>query len=261
MTEPSVSLGWAFLVARGRRAGYRSVLVPDFLVESNEYGILGEMVGGDSSSSGLPRIESFSAPAIGAITVAYQTERLTYGDLNEESLPADSTAAGHATDDLITDEHGRPLDLLYGFACRASTIRATHEADLLAARAEALPAYQRFLADEKGFTLEISKPFALHSVTSGPEAPSQRIPPSRDTVRPPRPPSVRPPAAAAARSLRARRGPRLDIIIGVLMAVIVLAIVWIVILRPPSPVTDDLEEQELGTELDSPAPTPPARPR
>jgi len=47
VAEQSVSRGWAFLVARGRRKGYRSVLVPDFLAESNEYGILGETVGGD----------------------------------------------------------------------------------------------------------------------------------------------------------------------------------------------------------------------
>lgn len=150
MTEQSVSRDWAFLVARGRRKGYRSVLVPDFLAESDEYGILGETVGGDFPAAGSPRIESVSAPMTGAITLAYQTQRLTYADLDEDRLPTNNTALSHATDDLITDEHGRPLDLLYGFVCRTPRIRETHEADLIAARAEALRAYRRFLADETG---------------------------------------------------------------------------------------------------------------
>lgn len=47
MAAQPVSRGWAFIVARGRRQGYRSVLVPDFLAESKEYGVLGETVGGD----------------------------------------------------------------------------------------------------------------------------------------------------------------------------------------------------------------------
>lgn len=211
MTEQSVSRGWAFLVARGRRKGYRSVLVPDFLAESNEYGILGETVGGDFPAAGSPRIESVSAPMTGAITLAYQTQRLTYADLDEDRLPTNSTALSHATDDLITDEHGRPLDLLYGFVCRTPRIRETHEADLIAARAEALRAYRCFLADETGFTLEISKPFVLRSVASGPEEPGREIPPPRTATQPPHSSSECPPIAAA-HPLPARNRSRLNLI-------------------------------------------------
>ena len=168
----------------------------------------------------------------GTITLAYQTQRLTYADLDEERLLANSAASSHATDDLITDEHGRPLDLLYGFVCRVPSIRETHEADLTAARAEALRAYRRFLADETGFTLEISEPFVLRSVTSGPEKPSREIPPHRPTTRPPRPISERPPVATAAHPLPARRRFGLNPIIVALVVVIVSAIVWIVILLP-----------------------------
>ncbi len=232
MAEQTVSRGWTFLVARGRRKGYRSVLVPDFLTESNEYGILGETVGGDFPPSGSPRIESVSAPVAGVITLVYQTCRLTYADLDEERSPENSTASNHATDDLITDEHGRPLDLLYGFVCRAPRIRETNEADLIAARTEALHVYRRFLADETGFTLELSKPFVLRSVTSGPEKPSREIPTPRTTTQPSRPPNESPPGAAAAHPLPSRRRSRLNPIIVAVMVVIASAIFWIVILLP-----------------------------
>lgn len=182
----------------------------------------------------------------GAITLVYQTQRLTYADLDDERSPADNAASSHATGDLITDEHGRPLDLLYGFVCRASGIRETREADFIAVRAEALRAYRRFLADETGFTLEISTSFALRSVTSGPEEPGRAIPPPRTTTRPP---SGRPAAATAAHSLPTRRRSGLNPIIVAVMVVIVSAIVWVVILRPErGPVTEvNVEEPEPGT--------------
>ncbi|MEN3306956.1 MAG: hypothetical protein V7603_3158 [Micromonosporaceae bacterium] len=161
--------GWAFLVARGRRRGYRSILVPDFLVESNEYGMLTESVRGDVDPAGAPRIQQITARSAGRLALAYRTWRMTGADL-------DPGGGGEPP----TDMHGRPLDLLYGFVSRAAAIREASEADLRSARAEALRAYRRFLADEAAFTVQPSRAFALHSVLDGAVAAAPRPgPPSR----------------------------------------------------------------------------------
>ena len=52
--------GWNFLVARGRQKGYQTLLAPDFLAESNEYGGLGELTGGDVEP---PRPERSRSPS------------------------------------------------------------------------------------------------------------------------------------------------------------------------------------------------------
>jgi hypothetical protein len=150
--------GWAFLVARGRRKGYRSLLVPDFLAESNEYGVLSQMTGADAPVGGAPTIARVHGLAAGDVVLTYQTQRLTYGDVGISS--------DHRPEEPLTDEFGRPLDLLYGFVCRAAGLSTVDDADFLTARAEAIRTYQRFLADESGFELETSKPFVLRSVPS-----------------------------------------------------------------------------------------------
>jgi hypothetical protein len=150
--------GWAFLVARGRHHGYRSILVPDFIAENRENGYLTENVRSVADGSDRRRIEQIVAPASGQMTLAYHTHRVTHGDLDV----ADGDAG-----DLVTDEHGRPLDLLYGFAARGQLFDEADEADLRAAKDEALPAYRRFLADEAGFGTETSQAFSLRSVAIG----------------------------------------------------------------------------------------------
>ena len=241
MTAPSVALGWAFLIARGRRTGYRSILVPGFLVESNAYGVLGDIVGGDSPPSGSPRVVSAMVPAVGAITLAYQSQRLGHADLKAQPSPPEDTAVGDGADDPITDEHGRPLELLYGFVCRAPSLRATHEADLLRARAEALGAYRRFLADETDFSVAVSEPFTLQSVTADLDELHQPLPSPRDVAGPPRPPR----GPARTQSLPARRRLRMDPIIVALVVVIASGIVWIALSVGPD--TDvDVEEPESG---------------
>lgn len=43
--EDGRTSGWLFLYARGRKRGYRILLAPDFLIEQEEHGWLGEQVG------------------------------------------------------------------------------------------------------------------------------------------------------------------------------------------------------------------------
>jgi hypothetical protein len=194
--QPAEPRGWAFLVARGRRRGYQSILVPDFLAQSNEHGVLAESVHRQAPSSDAPRIEHLASPTAGPFAVVYRTQRLRYADLDQRPSPADYEAEHHNPDDLVTDEHGRPLDLLYGFVSQV-TVREADEADLLAARDEALHVYRRFLTDETGFTLATSKPFLLRSRTGRPKPAIKAAPPP---VAPPgmSPPGWSQPAGSAA---------------------------------------------------------------
>jgi len=209
-----MTTGWAFLVARGRHLGYRSILVPDFIAENRENGYLTENVRGAADGSELRRIEQIAAPVSGRMTLVYLTHRITPGDLD----PADRSSGD--ANGLVTDEHGRPLDLLCGFATRGQVIDDLDDADLRAAKDEALPAYRRFLADEAGFSPETSEAFPLRSVAT---RPAERF--------------DRPVTPSATRSVArpALTGARLwTVLIGVIGIAIVATLgkLW---LAPPSP--------------------------
>jgi hypothetical protein len=213
--------GWAFLVARGRRLGYRAILVPDFIAENRENGYLTENVRGAVDGSDRPRVEKIVAPASGQMVLAYRTHRVTHGDLDDTG---DRDAGG-----LVTDEHGRPLDILYGLATRDQMIDALDEADLHVAKTEALPAYRRFLAGEAGFSSETSEAFPLRSVATGR---------TKTAVRPAVPSAVRPAVATAVRP--AVSGSRLwTIVIGVLTVAIVATLVKMWLGSPSSGMSVD----------------------
>jgi len=205
MTRPAERHGWAFLVARGRHRGYRSILVPDFLAASNEYGLVTESVRGDVDPAGAPRVHRVTAPGSGPLTLVYRTRRVTGADLDHGHPDH-----GHPAGDPPTDEHGRPLDLLYGFVSRGGAVHEVDEADLRSAQEEALHAYRRFLADEDGSGVQTSGAFTLRSRTGR-------------ATEPDRP---------GARTTRTRTAPRLwTALIGVpaLAVVVILALLW---LRP-----------------------------
>jgi hypothetical protein len=233
LTGPS---GWAFLVARGRRQGYRSILVPDFLAEAGEYGLLDEVVHGDVPASSGPRIEHLASSAAGRLTLAYRTSSLTYADLGRDRQPAGGDAAKHGPGDIVVDEHGRPLELLYGFVSPAPGLRQADETDLRTAREEALRAYRRFLTDEDSFTVQLSAPFRLLSVVDRPAepilpAPDRRPgpppldrrtgPPPLDRRTGPPPLDRRPPEPPITRPPRDRRSTALKLVIAALLLAIV----------------------------------------
>jgi hypothetical protein len=238
--------GWAFLVARGRHRGYRSILVPDFLAEAGEYGLLDEVVHGDVPASSGPRIEHLATPTAGRLTLAYRTSSLTYADLGREHQPAGGDAARHGPGDIVVDEHGRPLELLYGFVSPAAGLREADEIDLRTAREEALRAYRRFLTDEDSFTVQLSAPFRLLSVVDRPAEPIRPAPDPR-----PGPPALdrRPPGAPITTRLpRDRRSTVLKLVIAaVLLAIVAVAAILL------SMLLSDRGDDE--TDIDAPRPT------
>lgn len=152
MTEDTAAiLGWPFLVARGRRRGYRALLVPGFLAEAGQTGVLADGLRGDTVPGSPPRVESLSVPDVGRLSCAYRTERLGGRD-----------PAGDSTSPVL-DEHGRPLEFLYGVVVPTDDVLDPEAEDLDVARQMALSTYERFLGDEAGFPGERSRAFALRS--------------------------------------------------------------------------------------------------
>jgi hypothetical protein len=208
--------GWAFLVARGRHRGYRSILVPDFLAESGEHSVLTEFLVGDVDSAGPPRILPLMAGRAGPITVVYRSHRMTPADL------ADVASEGQP----VTDQHGRPLDLLYGFVSRARGISRAREGDLATAKRQALDVYRDFLTDEAGFRAPTSHAYPVEVVTepsTSEPRPVAAYPPAPVPVMP------RPGAPAAAPTSRGRRTAILvavAVLVGLLVAVVAIWLAW-----------------------------------
>lgn len=127
----------------------------------------------------------------GIVTLVSRTHRLTSRDVQEGA----AAESGHA-DGLVTDEYGRPLDLSYGFVCRARGIQEVHEDDFIVALKQSLQAYCRFLADEDR-PVEQSRPFQMRTLTSYVTASTVPSPPTSverpQRIPPEGPPPARPP--------------------------------------------------------------------
>ena len=218
---PEAARGWPFLVARGRHRGYRTVLAPDFLARRNLQGVLSDSATGDGLELGRARTAEVDAPAVGPMTLCFRIERVSAADVNGH-LPGE--------DAIATDEHGRPLEILYGVVARGRLSGPVHDGDLGAARSQALRSYRRFLEQEDAFDVDASPAFALRGVSA--MAPSAPAPP-------PRTPSA-PPAPAP----RPTPTPERRLAIGALAtvavaAVLVMVVLWLAFLRP-SPTTVDV---------------------
>jgi hypothetical protein len=174
---PELAYGWSFLVARGRRRGYCTILAPDFLARRGLQEVLSESAGG-SPEGGVHQLE-LDQPGVGPITLVYESEQPAAGEL-DGGAPA-------------LDEHGRPLEILYGIVSRDRLDGRVDAGDLRNARSEALNSYRRFLAEEDGFEIDTSKRFGLHGVVA-------RRAPVRTEPRPPK-------AARERRSAPAGRAP------------------------------------------------------
>jgi hypothetical protein len=216
--------GWAFLVARGRDRGYRSILVPDFLAEGGERSVLTESLDADVDSAGPPRILPLKAGRAGPITVVYRSHRMTPADLTDAAVDA-------SVGQLVTDQHGRPLDLLYGFVSRTPGISTVRECDLATAKRLALDVYRDFLGDEAGFRTSTSHAYPVQVEAEGAISKPRPVPPYQPAYQPapvPVPPHAVEPAAAPT-----GRGHDIAILVAVaaVVGVIVIAVVaiWLIL--------------------------------
>jgi hypothetical protein len=146
--------GWPFLIGRGRRRGYTTLLAPDFLVAEQAHGALEEIIA-PSAGDDHTRTARLASTSGRRLTVVYATHRVTAADIGE---PADPV-----------DEHSRPLQIMYGFVCPETWASpqpdpAIAESDLRTARTAALDSYRRFLSTaEDAVTVEPSVAYPLRS--------------------------------------------------------------------------------------------------
>jgi hypothetical protein len=145
-----MSEGWPFLVARGRRTDYRTVLVPAFLADQRLQSLLTDCLHEPDDGSLCNVV--IQNPNAGPLTVNYRAEVLRPADM--EAAREDHDAPTGAT--YLSDEHGRPLEYLYGLLQRGDGQPLPADVDMDRARGVALDSYRRFLLDEEGFTFEQS---------------------------------------------------------------------------------------------------------
>jgi hypothetical protein len=158
---------WPFLVARGRRVGYRVVLAPDFLVRDGQHHLLAEHVGAGPTGPDGRSVVEVPATGLGPLLVTYREESAAAAELLPGSEP-----------DTLRDRHGRPLELLYGVVT-AGPPEPVGDRDLAEARDAAIEAYRRFLADEEGADVQPSP--GLEPVGAPPRP---RVPPAALPARP-----------------------------------------------------------------------------
>jgi hypothetical protein len=242
----SSARAWPFLVARGRRRGYRTLLAPGFLVAAREHGILDDTVV-PSDQEDQARVIEVATGAGRPLTVVHASHVVTSADVAEPGTgPAVSPPR---------DEHSRPLQLIYGFVCADGPIPEPQDEDLRMCRETALGVYRRFLGDEEGFAVEPSGEFAPRSLVV------RRVTPSRGPA-PVRPagrratPARRPASVPTGERIPDGRGSLLLVTAAVLIAVILLAM-WLA--RPNAPVECQAAEPSSSSESQrppgSPAPT------
>ncbi len=147
-----MSRGWAFLVGRGRHTVYRTLLAPGFLVDENLHHVLAQSTG--TALTARVRSVQVSNPRVGELSIGYRSEQLTAGAVDTE---------GSGSVEPLTDEHGRPLEIVYGVVSCAELEEPLDAEDLQTARAQAIESYRRFLADEDGHQVESSAPFSLRT--------------------------------------------------------------------------------------------------
>lgn len=158
-----MATGWAFLIGAGRVRDYRILLAPEFLVTALDYGILDGVAG-----PGVVAVRTRAGRRLCLVSAVHQ---LTAEDL-------DGTEP--------RDEHGRPLRLIYGYACPDGPVVEPADVDLQLALSTALDVYRRYLTDEEQVTVVPSTPFALRSRTTGwpvEAARSRPTPPATPTGR------------------------------------------------------------------------------
>lgn len=170
--------GWAFLVARGRREGHRTILAPDFLVRRAAHGRLAATIGSGAASSDthVDRLDTEAGP----ITVFWRT-----APLSAAALKGRLGSAAKAVDD-----RGRPLIMVYGIVVRGRAAGEVNDEDIELARRAALACYGDFLDDEDGYEARASEAFKLRGTvtelgdTPAPEVPSPARVASRRARRP-----------------------------------------------------------------------------
>ncbi|MBM7805112.1 hypothetical protein JOD57_000949 [Geodermatophilus bullaregiensis] len=258
-----MSRGWPFLVARGRRTDYRTVLVPDFLAGQRLQSLLADCLH-EPDDGALHNVVIGHADT-GPLTVSYRAEVLRPADM--QAAREDHDAPTGAT--YLSDEHGRPLEYLYGLLQRGDGQPLPADVDMDRARAIALGSYRTFLLDEDGFAFERSGALPLEGseLLDRSASDERRLPVAAQTrtLHPRQPaPKARGPAVACGlparpKPVESRRGPhggvvRSAVVAGAL-ALVFLTVVLVTLVRQPAPVGRVVGVELLSVRQDADSPS------
>lgn len=149
MTETGRRI-WPFLIGRGVTTGNRLLLVPDYL-NGDAVELLDNVSAPPAGSE-----RSVSVVDVGGATVVHEARLVDCGDL---------IAGGDRTgDELLRDEHGRPIRVLYGFVVPDGEVEDIDHDDLARSWDHAVDVYRCFHGNESGFEVQRSRPIPAHSI-------------------------------------------------------------------------------------------------
>ncbi|MEV0598573.1 hypothetical protein AB0I82_04620 [Streptomyces sp. NPDC050315] len=147
---------WPFLVARGRKVGQRTLLVPGFLSERNLSGLLRDAITGSLTQDGESRHAEAPLPGGGRIVLSYR--------IVQASPPG-------ADGVVLRDRSGRPIELAYGVVVTggsgARARMSVADADLPGLRPMVLDVFARFLEDERAFPPAVSARVTVAELAAG----------------------------------------------------------------------------------------------
>lgn len=100
---------WTFLVSRNFDFDYRTVISPDFLVDSGESMLLARAAGGKTTDDGIFLRREVGGRISGILTLFYRIVSVRNYEI------------GLAGDDVLRDEHGREISFIEGFVVNKSS--------------------------------------------------------------------------------------------------------------------------------------------
>lgn len=238
----TVTTGGPFLISRGSSVGYQVVAAPGELIEGDRASNLISAVAGDAPEPVVTEIDLGGGEMMQAV---YLSRRLTQGDL----APGSGCPSPAAP---VLDEHGRPIEALYGFVLMGAFDLDPSRHDLDHCWAAVTPTLRAFFAHETSWAIEPTERFDLETTTTvrPPVAPQPvRAEPERPPGQVVPPPAGRPPGQVVPPPARRPRVAPVAAAVGLLL-VVVLAIRLV---RsgpdaPPDLFTVDVKSCELAAE-------------
>ncbi|WP_329082966.1 hypothetical protein [Streptosporangium sp. NBC_01469] len=257
--EDGRTSGWLFLYARGRKRGYRILLAPDFLIEQEEHGWLGEQVGrATNPPAGFGELTTPSGVPLLALV---RRENPTPADLGLTDDPSDRGKT--------LDEFGRVLSFSYGLVCRPGRVPTVTEAALRRARDLVLEVYRDFLDGEEAFRTRPSTALGLSATAPGAVTPATgaaaRTPTAEVAAPAPVPPpapgtGARGPAAGVPGAPRPSYRGLITVIAAIVLMIAAAGILLWSLRQPPEPrvpaACAEVAEVRVTATHDIPCPTP-----
>lgn len=154
--------GWPFLVAPGRSVGHRTVLVPQFLAETGQSGVLRDAISGSVTPTDQVVTAVMERGCVRHVIV-YRIARIAEAECAPDGPRPATADRSLGPDEVLRDDAGRPIEIAYGLVFPPGAVlgRALGPADLADARVEAVRALRRFLSQESpGFRPHTSVPVA-----------------------------------------------------------------------------------------------------